>query len=831
MAEFTERQILPGGFRSSRNFNIDRSLDYVEIQKSGKTERIYGTQEQLARFRNKKPDGTPITQGTPQGELPEFLKVKKGDATVSTDIDIKGAIQDFQNGVPTQYEQDPTRQPNTSSANLPSVQPNSLEQFASYNSLWTMACLTPQQFNNPTLYRTKDFSFADYKYVDEKSGRTNETNVIFSSAGRFDQQRAKIFAGNNKYFSPEYYIDNFNMRTIIQPNPQVGNSNAVSIEFEIYEPYSMGFLLQSMQNAAIAAGYANYLDNAPYVLRLDITGFDQDGKVLSTVEPKFFVCRLTKVAFEVTESGSVYTVKATPYNHAAYSDLTNSLYRDIAITPDKEGTLKELLQTGPNSLAAFLNKNEEKLVSEGKITFPDVYEIQFPSIGSEFSGVSGAVETPDSATFSRSRRTTSVGGNKTGVSSSNLRNPIGESTFGFDATQGGNFNFAKDTDTKDEEGRVIRDKMRVDVKQRTFHFTQAQTLTDIITQCALSTEYAAQAIEADKLEKGFVKWFRLDVQVELLDYDPLIGDYAKKITYRVVPYKVHHTVFRNPSTPGLGYDELQKQIVKKYEYIYSGQNADILTFDIEINNLFYVGINPTEESSSKDPQNQNQGGIAEQKVQTYKPAEGSDKKAQAGNLNSGRPRKAQTSRIRGGADAKTTAKLVAERFHDAFINGSSADLVTVNLEILGDLYYLQQNELSNNFSKPLSGQILEDGTMNYQDNPVFIYLTFRSPADLNIDTGLYEFPDGGKESVFSGIYRVVMVDNVFEGGVFKQNLKCLRMPGQSSDFDGESLRQEESQALATQQGEVKPPKTSHVDRDVKNKIIDIDAAGRIRGGL
>ena len=829
MADFTERRIDSRG--NTVNFNIDRDQSYVDVQKSGKTTRIYGNQEQLERFQNKKPDGSPITQGTASGELPDFLKINKGDATVSTGIDIKGAIQDFQNGVPEQYEQDPDRQPNTSSGNLPQVQNNALEQFASYNCLWTMACLTPQQFNNPELYRTKDFSFADYKFVDETTDRTNETTVIFSSAGRFDQQRTKVYAGSNKYFSPEYYVDNFNMRTIIQPTPQVGNSNAVSIEFEIYEPYSMGLLLQSMQNSAIAAGYANYLDNAPYVLRLDITGFDVNGKVLSTVDPKFFVCRLTKVAFEVTESGSIYQVKATPYNHAAYSDITNTLYRDIAITPGAEGNLKELLQSGPNSLVAFLNKNEEKLVDEGKITFPDIYEIQFPSVGAQFSGVDSSVQTPNSATAGQGQRQTSVGGNKTGVTNSNLRNPIGESTFGFDATQGGNFNFAKDTDTRDEDGRVVRDKMKIDVNKRTFHFTQAQSITDIITQSVLSTEYAAQAIDADKLEKGFVKWFRLDVQVELLDYDPLIGDYARKITYRVIPYKVHHTVFRNPSTPGLGYDDLQSQIVKKYQYIYSGQNVDILTFDIEINNLFYVGINPTEESSSKDLQNQNQGGAAEQKVQTYKPAEGSDKKAQAGNLNSGRPRKAQTSRIRGGADAKTSAKLVAERFHDAFINGSSADLVTVNLEILGDLYYLQQSELTNNFAQPLTSQILEDGTMNHMDNPVFIYLTFRSPADLNTNTGLYEFPDGGKESVFSGIYRVTMVDNVFEGGVFKQTLKCLRMPGQSSDFDGESLNQNESQALATTKGEVKPPETSHVDDNIKRKIVDINAAGRVRGGL
>jgi hypothetical protein len=36
---------------------------------------------------------------------------------------------------------------------LPALVPNPMEQFASMNVLWTMACLTPQQYNNPSSYR------------------------------------------------------------------------------------------------------------------------------------------------------------------------------------------------------------------------------------------------------------------------------------------------------------------------------------------------------------------------------------------------------------------------------------------------------------------------------------------------------------------------------------------------------------------------------------------------------------------------------------------------------------------------------------------------------
>jgi len=56
---------------------------------------------------------------------------------------------------------DPTK-PLASVKNLPSLLKNPLENFASFNSVWTLACLTPQQFNNPPSYRN---SPADLKHV------------------------------------------------------------------------------------------------------------------------------------------------------------------------------------------------------------------------------------------------------------------------------------------------------------------------------------------------------------------------------------------------------------------------------------------------------------------------------------------------------------------------------------------------------------------------------------------------------------------------------------------------------------------------------------------
>jgi hypothetical protein len=57
---------------------------------------------------------------------------------------------------------------------------------------------------------------------------------VFSSAGRFDSQRQKIFISPSLVTqAPEYFINNFVMKNVIGANEDTGNSNAVKFEFDI----------------------------------------------------------------------------------------------------------------------------------------------------------------------------------------------------------------------------------------------------------------------------------------------------------------------------------------------------------------------------------------------------------------------------------------------------------------------------------------------------------------------------------------------------------------------------------------------------------------------
>lgn len=730
-----------------------------------------------AVFDIQKPDGTPINP------IPYPSHLRSGSANRITlelpNIPVK-AKDNLKDGKSTAYT-DPNK-PATGKKKLENLVANPLEDFASYTTLFTMACLSKDQFNDPQSYR-------DNVGVLE--------NVIFSSAGRQDAQRTKTASG-----VPEYFIDNFEMRAKIAPNPKSGITNAFAFEFDVYEPYSMGLFLQSLQLSAINAGYVNYLD-APYVLIMDFKGYTELGEIKSNIKSKFFTIRLKNVTFEVDEGGSNYKVEAKPFNDTGFSDLYDIAFNDIKLVSGEKGTVEEVLNSGESSLAKMLNASEEKLVNEKKIGVADIYEIQFPEKSNDFKRYNQN-KTDKRGTFDPNLRITSPtvdkkyvpsilkSTGKTAVNNETI-NIIGNASLGFSASSGGNFPFKKHDDVIDPAtGKIRRDQVVIDPKKRTFQFAQKQKLTSIIEQVILNSSYVKDALDPKNLTpQGYVKWFKIDVQLELLKMDPIVGDFAKKITYRVIPYYVHHSVFSNVNAMPIGYSEIQRKICKDYNFIYTGQNNDILDFKIELDTLFYIGANSSTETDAGMVSDQNQKGTSEDNPTGTKTESGPALGSQL--ASTGRPRYKRSpslmNKLKGGSGDRTTEQLVAEAFHDAFLNNQK-NLVNVDLTILGDPYWIIDSGMGNYFAgvENETDLINADGSVNYESGDVYIYLTFRTPIDINETTGLYDFPTS--ESPYTGIYRITECTSKISGGVFKQELRCLRMAAQPSDFADKNIEQE-----------------------------------------
>lgn len=664
---------------------------------------------------------------------------------------------------------------NSKSGEAIQAKPNVLTGAMSYVPLWTFAALTTEQVNNPDLYRGQPVS---------------STSVVFSSAGRFDALRI-----NTQFGAPEYYINNIDITSLIGPNPKTQNAAAHTFKFEVLEPYSMGLFLQSLQAAAKNAGHLNYLNNCPYLLRLDFQGWNASGQSFTVPDlTKYFTIRLVNTTFECNEAGSKYQVECTPFNSAAFGDVINKVYKDINIVGS---TVKEALVTGEQSLVKVINdlfKNQK--AGDKTVAVADEIQIIFPTpeggpLPSSITGLEGI----DRATVEPGAAAPVVVNTPSSAPAESGENAISGSDLGFTLTNGGNPTFMKPSEVMDANGNVNREQVRINPKSRTLMFTQGQAITDVITEVIMNSEYVRKS--AEQLKKnpdGTVAWFKLDAQVKFGQFDVRRGDYAKIIIFRVVQFNVHSSIFQNPSTAPQGYKELEKLIRKKYQYIFTGQNEDVLRFNLKFNNTFYtaVGGNPLLNKDNVDS-GKNSSASESQTVQSG--ATGSDPAKSldtAGGIKTIQPAllDGYGNRLPNASNNNDERRMIAQEFHNAFIN-SDTDFIQVDLEILGDPYYLTDSGMGNYFAQAYDSSETVDGSMNYEGGSVYVYLSLKSVVDVDQTTGLYKFQSGAglttdgrlaAVSPYGGIYRINKVDHMFQDGVFKQRLALLRMSGQSIDF-------------------------------------------------
>jgi hypothetical protein len=652
--------------------------------------------------------------------------------------------------------------------------PNRLEEFASYSVLWTLACLEPAQFNNPKSYRGNPSALK---------------NIVFSSAGRYEGQRTATAQG-----TPEFFVDNVNIEARVAPIPGAGNSFSSKFQFDVIEPYSMGLFLQSLQVAAVNSGFPNYLADCPFLFKMEIVGNTDNGTIVSTTEAltRYFTVKVTDVKMSVTEGGSKYSVNAVPLHQLGFSNTVNTVYTDIALAG--EG-VAQVLSTGERSLVNVLNAAQQELVNKGQQSIPDIYQIVFPSSASDPLGTTQASENsslalglvtairdPNMAAF---KRTITGGNNSESPSAGN--SPIAGASMNFTAESGGNPEFKKENDLVSEDGQTIqRGKMSIDTKARTFTFPQGERITEIIQRVVLSSSYTTQALtKADA--NGMYDWFRLDIQIQILDYDAKRNARAKKYIFRVIPYKVGSEIYKTPTAPSQGQKAREKIIAKRYDYIYTGQNNDILKFDLTFDGMFFTGSLPRAASDNKNNNNPNiQNSVDTERTNTQISVDAP--KTETNLPTNTRVGPDFNIATRTATGEKSVEKMVEDAFQRAFLN-SSADLINLEIDIIGDTYYLSDSGINSNYfaAKGPNDQTTADETMNYEGSEIFVYLAFRTPVEPNLSVtqqgGLYDFPQQGV-SPYSGIYKITSLDHKFSNGTFTQSLKLIRMPGQGQDYKG-----------------------------------------------
>ena len=673
----------------------------------------------------------------------------------------------------------------------PLPMPNVLSRFASYNYTLGLSCLP-----------IDDTNFPDETYLSGKKYNYILKSASIDSTHRFTGGATKL----------DFFMTDLTINGVIGFQKSTGNTNSVDLEFTVVEPYSMGQFVTVMQVAAYDNNYPNY-NEANYLLEVQFRGNTETGQLVNIADQtKFIPIQIVTISMKVNAGGATYQVKAIPTNADGLKDLYTSMKSDTVISGE---TVQEVLQSGPRSLQALLNRQQQQLVSEsksakeGKPIQPDQIYIIFPknraSSGAGSTSLGSA--SPSAATVStlsslQTKLQVSQSGNPSIIKQDGEVNPIGLAKMDFDLARQGLKTIPDYVKTYNDDynsGGWSRASNVSDPKKVAFQFTQQTRIQDIINSVIQNSAYAKEAMDQKNIDKktGMRAWWRIDMQVyhvNTKENEKSSGQLPKIIVYRIIPYGAHASKL-TATNAGTSIDGLAKQVPKFYQYIYTGKNTEIINFDIEIKNNFISAFTFDNFRRGQDTLIEKQKGIvsdantAKNPQVNVEPLAG-EKKPDPG---AGQSQVAKWSHTKtgsgvSGTPGETNWVRAGKLWHDAITDPN--DMVNLNLKIMGDPFWIANSGMGN-FTSVATDQlnVTPDASVDYQSSEVHTVINFRSPTDIDQASGLYK-KDTDSTSMFSGIYKVVEVQSHFKDGQFTQNLKGFRVPNQQngqSDKEGSHL--------------------------------------------
>ena len=351
-----------------------------------------------------------------------------------------------------------------------------------------------------------------------------------------------------------YNITSVEITGFVGPNNITKNTSSYSFLIHITEPMGVGFF-NSLKEAAVACGILN-MNQAPYYLELSFRAYDDQGNLTANpvASEAYDASRwiwqvlITQVDTKFNSGGGKYTLTAIAYSDLASSNA-NILTSNKSIIA-KGKTVKEFL----DSMQDQFNKN-----------IVDIYE--YPLIQYNFKMF--PIQNP----------------------------PIG---FGNDIDPNNYVLKNLKTDGQDSQATKNNDSGVV-----TATFTPGTSYKDMITYLTANIEKLRNMVldrdntakeegksATETNNKKFKEYITFQVEDDIVIgvYDLITKGYRKTVNVNIIPYYSQAPIVdtvqvdnaKDPSVQAAMLKALLNNnfLVKNYQYIFTGQNTEVLDFDI-----------------------------------------------------------------------------------------------------------------------------------------------------------------------------------------------------------------------------------------------------------
>lgn len=684
---------------------------------------------------------------------------------------------------------------------------NVLNNYRSYTYNFTIGAIPKDVVNNSKNLELLDNAVDDFHVLDTagKSGN-NGGGISTSDVAASSKQKADVVAlvdsFNTAKDNPGYYdmyMDDLSIDSVIGAGTQqTGSSAATSIEFDVFEPYSINGFIESLQVASTAAGYQDYIQ-ATYCLRVRFQGYkDTDiGSAFPIPEiiPKttrYFNFTITGVGISISEAGTKYRVTATPFNQMGFG-RSNIQIGDINVSGK---TVFDVLQAYFKQLnvSSKNNATEATKGSSSTSVIYDMYEISAPSlvIAPSKQDTDGALiytEVSDTSCpkSPNTKMNTIVSFNMVdGLNDSQQTHMPADKP----EDHAGGTHLGKPTTPSPATKSATPKPIPQDAS---FAFKAGQPIHESIATIVKDSTYVRNDVLQKQLiiakQSGndpLITYFTIRMEVKNNKRDASNNRDTYIYRYVLEPFQTPYTKIPTQDQGNVNYKPILDKIKREFNYIYTGKNSDVLKFDLKFDNLYYSGVPKMFGNTPAAATAANTAGatnkdktIQQDSPNSVKAAESTAKVATGQPVApaSATPPEANTfnSPVAGMIQNDPFHRL-ARQLHQNIIE--SVDQCQGDLEIIGDPYFFVTGTSAIADLELVSFYETNDGQAPVTQGDVMIYLAFRNPIDIS---------QGSKPSLavfdkdlipWSGIYKVILVKNNFKEGVFTQVLSLIRLPGQ-----------------------------------------------------
>ena len=655
---------------------------------------------------------------------------------------------------------------------------NILHNFATYNTLFTLSGLSEEELKSQ-IY----FSNAPHDII-ARSGGIGNANVTYDSATgpSYNSQIAKLaernkaahLTGETRQAGTNYeeslffletahdiFFENVNILSTTGPNSERGLANFTKMEFSLHEPFGIS-LVEKIRSATFINGYLDYQD-APLLLTIEWKGWDEHGKEVknSTLKRKIPI-RIVRVEFEVDAGGAKYQCVAVAADDFAHDDRFKFPRRNITIA-------RSTWFDWSKELKKQLNEQMENEKKEGLRQENDEYNFHLSA-----EVVQDAEDWGYGATIHAEAKQPGRAGANMSAKIAAVKSTIDEHTSLVKLFEDAIRNGLGYTQIANDFWYSIAKKFMNDSSIKSKATPESvEKVTNYLT---------SKKFEADlkKEENQYVNWFMIKPKFEVnyKKYDYIRKLHPKIITYTAVRQKLHVLKFIKPGI-SLGNINWSAYVRKKYNYMYTGENLDIQNLKIDYKSAYYMrNLRPF----IKD---EKEHGVIKDFKDKF---EDNLNKIYGVEDHPDIPFRQEVSIQKGYSTTNPTdPKIVdlaveSQQFYD-YLTNPQADMVKIELTILGDPAYVCQDQFTNltGTSPTFANQGSWNsrfGSFNSESYQPLMVLNYKLPEDFKEKTGLYHTEKPNRTMFFSGVYQVVKIESSIAGGEFTQVLHCVRMNNQ-----------------------------------------------------